>query len=181
MAARRLVLVGSSVEGQGGRTYLSWFVEDSDEDFAAGLVNGVKKPSSLVFWTDYAEELGGALLDHQRPATRSRGLWILVMVTCALFAEVETFVDIADWAELKEPWLRRFLLLKNGLLLHDTLNRMFRLLDPKVFATVFTDWVGEQGDCTYIAYRSERQERLCDRVLVSRFPSAGTQNPALLA
>lgn len=68
---------------------------------------------------------------------------ILVIVTCALFSEVETFVDIADWAELKKPWLRRFLALKNGVPSHDTLNRVFRLLDPKVFATVFTDWVSE--------------------------------------
>ena len=68
---------------------------------------------------------------------------ILVIVTCALFSEVETFVDIADWAEFKEPWLRRFLPLKNGVPSHDTLNRVFRLLDPKVFSTVFADWVGE--------------------------------------
>ncbi len=68
---------------------------------------------------------------------------ILVIVTCALFAEVETFVDIADWAEFKAPWLRRFLALKNGVPSHDTLNRVFRLLDPKVFAAVFTDWVSE--------------------------------------
>jgi len=46
---------------------------------------------------------------------------ILVIVTCALFAEVESFVDIADWAEFKEPWLRRFLALKNGVPSHDTL------------------------------------------------------------
>jgi len=53
------------------------------------------------------------------------------------------FVDIADWAEYKEPWLRRFLALKNGVPLHDTLNRVFRLLDPKAFAQVFADWVSE--------------------------------------
>jgi len=68
---------------------------------------------------------------------------ILVIVTCALFSEVETFVDIADWAEYKEPWLRRFLALKNGVPSHDTLNRVFRLLDPKVFGCVFADWVSE--------------------------------------
>jgi predicted transposase YbfD/YdcC len=68
---------------------------------------------------------------------------ILVIVTCALFSEVETFVDIAHWARLKEAWLRRFLRLKNGLPSHDTMNRVFRLLDPKVFATVFAQWVGE--------------------------------------
>lgn len=67
---------------------------------------------------------------------------MLVIVTCALLSEVETFVDIAEWARHKETWLRRFLKLENGLPSHDTLNRLFRLLDPKVFETVFQTWVG---------------------------------------
>ena len=68
---------------------------------------------------------------------------MLVIVTCALFSEVETFVDIAEWARYKEPWLRQFLRLDNGLPSHDTLNRLFRLLDPKEFETVFQAWVGD--------------------------------------
>jgi predicted transposase YbfD/YdcC len=68
---------------------------------------------------------------------------ILVIVTCALFSEVETFVDIAAWAKYKEAWLRRFLPLKNGVPSHDTINRVFRQLDPKKFAAVFADWVSE--------------------------------------
>jgi predicted transposase YbfD/YdcC len=68
---------------------------------------------------------------------------MLVIVTCALFSEVETFVDIAEWAHYKEVWLRRFLRLDNGIPSHDTLNRLFRLLDPKVFGAVFQAWVGD--------------------------------------
>jgi predicted transposase YbfD/YdcC len=68
---------------------------------------------------------------------------ILVIVTCAMFSEVETFVDIAEWARHKEAWLRRFLRLDNGLPSHDTLNRVFRLLDPKAFEGAFRAWVGD--------------------------------------
>ena len=68
---------------------------------------------------------------------------MLVIVTCAMFSEVETFVDIAEWARHKEDWLRRFLRLDNGLPSHDTLNRVFRLLDPKAFEGAFRAWVGE--------------------------------------
>lgn len=68
---------------------------------------------------------------------------MLVIVTCALFSEVETFVDIAAWAHYKEPWLRRFLRLPNGVPSHDTLNRLFRLIDPKQFEAVFHAWVGD--------------------------------------
>ena len=68
---------------------------------------------------------------------------MLVIVTCALFAEVESFVDIAQWARVKEPWLRRFLRLEGGLPSHDTLNRVFRLLDPKAFEAAFRAWTAD--------------------------------------
>ena len=68
---------------------------------------------------------------------------VLVIVTCALFSEVETFVDIAEWARYKEAWLRRFLRRENGLPSHDTLNRVFRLIDPKAFERVIHAWVGD--------------------------------------
>ena len=45
------------------------------------------------------------------------------------------------WGRLKEDWLRRFLVLKNGIPSHDTSERVFRILDPKQFETVFRQWV----------------------------------------
>lgn len=67
---------------------------------------------------------------------------MLVITTCALFSEVEGFEDIAGWARVKEPWLRRFLTLKNGIPSADTFARVFRLLDPKAFESAFRAWVG---------------------------------------
>ena len=43
----------------------------------------------------------------------------------------------------KEQWLRGFLRLENGVPSHDTLNRLFRLLDPKTFESVFRAWVAD--------------------------------------
>jgi hypothetical protein len=68
---------------------------------------------------------------------------ILVIVTCALFSEMETFVDIAEWARYKEPWLRRFLRLEHGEPSHDTMNRVFRLIDPQSFEVAFRAWVAD--------------------------------------
>lgn len=84
-----------------------------------------------------------AIEDPRRGRVAHDLVEMLVIVTCALFAEVETFVDIAEWARFKEPWLRRFLRLENGLPSHDTLNRLFRLLDPKGFEAAFRAWVAE--------------------------------------
>lgn len=68
---------------------------------------------------------------------------MLVIVTCGVLAKQESFVEIADWAQIKEAWFRRFLRLANGIPSHDTMNRLFRLLDPKSFETVFRAWVVE--------------------------------------
>ena len=51
---------------------------------------------------------------------------MLVITTCALFSEVEGYEDIARWARVKEPWLRRFLALRNGIPSPDTFARVFR-------------------------------------------------------
>jgi len=45
--------------------------------------------------------------------------------------------DMAEWARLKETWLRGFLRLENGIPSHDTFNRIFQILDPKQFEKVF--------------------------------------------
>jgi len=42
----------------------------------------------------------------------------------------ERAADMAALAKAKEPLLREFLSLKNGLPSHDTFSRLFRLLDP---------------------------------------------------
>jgi predicted transposase YbfD/YdcC len=44
---------------------------------------------------------------------------------------------MARFAAAKEPFLRGFLKLENGLPSHDTFSRLFRLLDPEQFRTVF--------------------------------------------
>ena len=44
---------------------------------------------------------------------------------------------MAAFAVAKEPFLRGFLALENGLPSHDTFSRLFRLLDPEQFRAVF--------------------------------------------
>jgi predicted transposase YbfD/YdcC len=67
---------------------------------------------------------------------------ILVIAVCAMLSDADNFEDIALWGRLKEGWLRRFLVLKNGIPSHDTFERVFRVLDPKRFEAIFRQWVG---------------------------------------
>ena len=66
---------------------------------------------------------------------------ILVMAIAAALSDSDTVEDIAHWARMREPWLRRFLVLKNGVPSEDTFLRVFRLLDPKQFEACFRRWI----------------------------------------
>lgn len=66
---------------------------------------------------------------------------ILVMAIAAALSDSDTVEDIAHWARMREPWLRRFLVLKHGVPSEDTFLRVFRLLDPKQFEACFRRWV----------------------------------------
>ncbi len=67
---------------------------------------------------------------------------ILTMAVCAVLCDMNSFEEIAFWAQSKEAWLRRFLKLEGGIPSHDTFNRVFRILNPKSFESAFRRWVG---------------------------------------
>ena len=67
---------------------------------------------------------------------------ILVIAICAVLSDADNVDDFAEWARLKEGWLRRFLVLKHGIPSQDTFFRVFGALNPKQFEAVFRRWVG---------------------------------------
>ena len=54
---------------------------------------------------------------------------MLVLAACAMVCGVDDFVGIEAWGNERIDWLRRFLKLENGIPSHDTLGRLFGLLD----------------------------------------------------
>jgi predicted transposase YbfD/YdcC len=67
---------------------------------------------------------------------------LLVIALCTVLCGGESCVDMADFAEEKEGFLREFLNLENGLPSHDTFSRVFRALDPAQFRRCFQDFMG---------------------------------------
>lgn len=67
---------------------------------------------------------------------------ILAIAVCAVLCDMNSFEDMAFWAEHKVAWLKRFLKLEGGIPSHDTFNRVFRILDPRAFEDAFRRWVG---------------------------------------
>jgi len=75
------------------------------------------------------------------PAKRHDLIEMIVMALCAVLCGADSWVDVAEWAEDNETWLKRYLVLAHGTPSHDTFSRVFRLLDAKVFEACFREWI----------------------------------------
>lgn len=66
---------------------------------------------------------------------------ILVLALCAVMAGAEGWEDIEDWGLENETMLRQYLGLRNGIPGHDTIRRVFEVLEPTEVEMRFADWV----------------------------------------
>ena len=62
---------------------------------------------------------------------------ILMIAMCAVLCGGQGSVDMGLFAKSKEPFLRGFLKLENGVPSHDTFSRLFRMMDPEQFRAAF--------------------------------------------
>ena len=75
------------------------------------------------------------------PAQRHDLHEMILMALCAVLCGADTWVDVAEWAEDNESWLRRYLALEHGTPSHDTFSRVFRILDARAFEQCFRNWI----------------------------------------
>jgi predicted transposase YbfD/YdcC len=68
---------------------------------------------------------------------------IIVLSICAVIANADTFVEIERYGKAKYDWLKTFLELPHGIPSHDTIGRVFSLLDPQLFYERFQQWISE--------------------------------------
>lgn len=66
---------------------------------------------------------------------------ILFLAACAMIAGANDFVGIQKFGHAKRDWLKKFLELPNGIPSHDTIGRVFSLLDSEQFIRCFLSWV----------------------------------------
>ena len=66
---------------------------------------------------------------------------ILVIAICAIICGANTWPEVETWGKAKKKWLRKFLLLPNGIPSHDTFGRVFARLDPEQFQHGFVSWI----------------------------------------
>ena len=85
-----------------------------------------------------------ALPDPRRAHRRAYPLQEMLLVAlCAISSDADDWVHVAEWGELKLPWLRRFLPFASGVASHDTFSRLFAMLDAARFAQCLAGWMAQ--------------------------------------
>jgi len=76
-----------------------------------------------------------------RGRTRHLLLDLIAITICGVICGCDDWQEIATFARLRHDWFKRFLKLPGGIPSHDTLERVFDLLDPEQFQSCFRDWM----------------------------------------
>jgi predicted transposase YbfD/YdcC len=73
---------------------------------------------------------------------------VLVLALCAVVCGADSFVAIEHFGKARAPWLKTFLDLPNGIPSHDTIGRVFAMIDPKALEEAFRRWVAAVATLT---------------------------------
>ena len=80
---------------------------------------------------------------RQQGKVKHNLLEIVVMTICAVIAGCDVWEDIMDFCRVKENWFKESLHMElaNGLPSHDTMQRVWGMIEPKEFEKCFYAWV----------------------------------------
>src|ERR1700687_1356407 len=70
---------------------------------------------------------------------------VLVIALAATLCGADSCAEMAEFGQSKEGFLRLLLRLEHGIPSHDTFSRVFRMLQPEAFETVFRRFIWGVG------------------------------------
>jgi predicted transposase YbfD/YdcC len=80
---------------------------------------------------------------RQHPTTLHKLSDIIGLTIMATLGGASNWVEIELWAKAQREWLTTILELPHGIPSHDTISRVFALLDPSQMVQAFTQWTSE--------------------------------------
>lgn len=82
------------------------------------------------------------LVDHRTGNRKQHNLLEIIGLTIiATLCGADTFVSVEEFGIARLKWLRKFMVLKNGIPSHDTIGRCFAMMDPAQVEQGFLSWV----------------------------------------
>lgn len=94
---------------------------------------------SLIFnLIDHFSDVEDPRLDRTK---KHNVIDIISITVMATISGMQSWIEIVDWAETNEEWLKSFLELPGGIPSHDTFGRVFSLINPVAFQEAFRAWV----------------------------------------
>ena len=66
---------------------------------------------------------------------------IIALTICAVICGADSWVEIEAYGHSKAEWLQSFLVLPHGIPSHDTISRLFAMLNPAELQSCFVSWV----------------------------------------
>jgi predicted transposase YbfD/YdcC len=102
-------------------------------------------------------------LHDPRVIGRTRHLLIdvIVIAICAVIGDCDDWSDIAQFAQKREAWFRRFLKLPGGIPAHDTFERVFAALDSRAFQRCCLSWLHAVADMLGLGHIAIDGKTLC--------------------
>ena len=89
------------------------------------------------------------LVDPRIERTKQHSMTdVLVISICGFICGIDTWVELEEFAEIREDWFRTFLELPNGIPSHDTFGRFFAAMDPEEFSRCFARWMRSISEVT---------------------------------
>jgi predicted transposase YbfD/YdcC len=73
---------------------------------------------------------------------------MMVLTIVAVISGADSWVEVAEYGVRKLNWLQTLLELPNGIPSHDTLGRVFALLDPAALQSAFQRWIESLVEAT---------------------------------
>jgi predicted transposase YbfD/YdcC len=100
----------------------------------------------MTYFEDFLDAFNNLPDFRQEGKVKHQLFEIIFIAVSASIANANSWIEIADFADCRADWLKKYLKLENGIPSHDTLQRVFEHLDPKAFNRAFMHWTSKIAD-----------------------------------